>query len=357
WGEKFVRTPMADFLGAYDSLISRGVSVNLYMFHGGTNFGFHAGANYTREIPIQPSITSYDYDAPLDEAGHPTPKYLAIREVLARHSKKPLPPVPAAPLVIAIPAVTLAPVATLFDFIDTTHQVKSKRPLSFEELGQSTGYVLYRHHADTAVYGMLEVPGLRDFGLVFVNGRRTAMLDRRTSTFSTVVDVPKGGELAILVENEGRINYGAEMVRNRKGIISSVRLAGEELSGWRMVRLPFSKVPKLPAQNGTAVNGTAVTAVSRRDSTFNGVPTLYRGSFTLDSLGDTFLDLGAWGKGIVFVNGHNLGRYWEIGPQRTLYLPAPWLKKGANDLVVFEQLNDSVPGTVQGLTAAVLDSL
>ncbi|MGB7212161.1 MAG: beta galactosidase jelly roll domain-containing protein, partial [Gemmatimonadales bacterium] len=231
----------------------------------------------------------------------------------------------------------------------------------------------------TASYGMLEIPGLRDFGLVFVNGRRVGMLDRRTGTFSTVVDIPAKGELEILVESEGRINYGAELVRNRKGIISPVRLAGAELKGWRMNSLPFNDdrgtaLRAAPtARSDSARAGTARKAVPRRDSTngvaqgatptgndstYDGIPTLYRGSFTLDSIGDSYLDLRGWGKGIVFVNGHNLGRYWDlIGPQRTLYLPGPWLKTGQNDIAIFEQLNDSVPGTVAGIKEAVLDSL
>lgn len=355
WGEKFQRVATKDFLPQYDSLISRGASVNLYMFHGGTNFGFTSGANYTDQVPIQPSLTSYDYDAPLDEAGHPTPKYYAIRDVLAKHLKKVLPDVPATAPVIGIPPITMTPATGLFQLVDTARGLKRSRPLTFEELGQSGGYVLYRHQVDTASYGMLEIPGLRDFGLVFVNGRRVAMLDRRTGTFSTVVDVPAKGELEILVESEGRINYGAGITRNRKGIISPVRLAGTELKGWRMNSLPFSELPPI---RGGAVPAPSAGVAPTGDSTHGGMPTLYRGSFTLDSIGDSYLDLRGWGKGIVFVNGHNLGRYWDlIGPQRTLYLPGPWLKTGANDIAIFEQLNDSVPGRVAGIKEAVLDSL
>lgn len=384
WGEKFERVAIKDFLPQYDSLVTRGASVNLYMFHGGTTFGFWAGANYTREVPIQPDLTSYDYDAPLDEAGHPTPKYYAIRDLLAKLSKKPLPAVPTTAPVISIPPVALTPAAGLFDLVDTAHAKRAKRPLTFEELGQQGGYVLYRHQVDTASYGMLEIPGLRDFGLVFVNGRRVAMLDRRTGTFSTVVDVPAKGELEILVESEGRINYGQEMLRNRKGIISPVRLAGTELTGWRMNGLPFvddrggagrgalraptapptadstgSKGARSAPQSADSVGATGARSAPRpADTTGAGIPTLYRGSFTLDSVGDSYLDLRGWGKGIVFVNGHNLGRYWDlIGPQRTLYLPGPWLKVGQNDIAIFEQLNDSVPGKVTGLREAVLDSL
>ncbi|MGB7213162.1 MAG: beta-galactosidase family protein, partial [Gemmatimonadales bacterium] len=190
WGEKFQRVATKDFLPQYDSLISRGASVNLYMFHGGTNFGFTSGANYTDQVPIQPSLTSYDYDAPLDEAGHPTPKYFSLRDVLAKHLKKTLSEVPATAPVIGIAPITMTPTTGLFQLVDTARGLKRNRPLTFEELGQSAGYVLYRHQVDTASYGMLEIPGLRDFGLVFVNGRRVGMLDRRTGTFSTVVDIP-----------------------------------------------------------------------------------------------------------------------------------------------------------------------
>src|SRR5690348_5249695 len=176
------------------------------MFHGGTNFGFTSGANYTRKVPIQPDMTSYDYDAPLSEAGWPTPKYYALRDVIRRHVTYPIPDVPDSLPVISIPPVRLTPAANLFDLIARTTSIHASNPLSFEELGQTNGYVLYRHRFDSAVHGVLDVDGLRDYGIVFVDGRRVAILNRLAREFSTPITVPAGGRLDILVENMGRIN-------------------------------------------------------------------------------------------------------------------------------------------------------
>jgi beta-galactosidase len=342
WAEPFPVTPTDSFLPQYEGLIARGASVNLYMFHGGTNFGFTTGANYTREIPIQPSLTSYDYDAPLSEAGWPTPKYYAIREAIRRHVPWAIPDVPDSLPVITIPAVRMRPGASVFDLLEGVEGVRAEAPLSFEDLDQESGYVLYRRVFTQAAGGMLEVEGLRDYALVFVDGRRVGVLDRHARRFAGRVDVPRGGRLDILVENLGRINYGADMVNNRKGIIGPVMLGGAELSGWTMYRLPFAGPVRasLPHATGSA-----------------RVPTVYRGSFTLERVGDTFLDLRGWGKGIVFVNGVNLGRYWHVGPQQTLYLPGAWLRRGRNEVEIFEQLNDSVPGTVSGLARPILTEL
>ena len=341
WAEKFPITPTKNFIGSYESLLAHGASVNLYMFHGGTNFGFTSGSNYSRERPIEPSTTTYDYDAPLSEAGWATPKYYALRDVIRRHVSYEIPAVPDSLPVIAVPAVTLAPTADLFDLVKQVKPLQAAQPLAMEEMGQVEGWVFYRHTVTTATKGLLEVIGLRDYGIVFVNGTRVATLNRRDKKFTVEISVPAGGRLEILVENMGRINYGGDMVNNRKGIISPVKLGGAELSGWETYQLPFDKVP---SARGTK---TAPTA---------GVPLVLRGSFTLERTGDTFLDMRAWQKGIVFVNGINLGRYWQVGPQQTLYLPGAWLKRGRNEIVVFET-GTAATRTVAGLTRPILEDL
>ncbi len=340
WAEKFPSTPTKSFIGSYESLLAHGASVNLYMFHGGTNFGFTSGANYTKEHPIQPDITSYDYDAPLSEAGWPTPKYYAIRDVIKRHVSYAIPDVPDSLPVIAVQPVTMTPSADLYDLIKRVTPRTAAQPLSEEEMDQVQGYVLYRHDVTAATSGLLEVPGLRDYGVVLVNGVRVATLNRRDRIFTAQVTVPAGGRLEILVENMGRINYGGDMVNNRKGIISPVKLAGVDLSGWTMYPLPFEMVP----------------AVRRKSNGGPGVPVLWRGTFTLEKTGDTFLDMRGWSKGIVFVNGINIGRYWEVGPQQTLYLPGAWLKRGRNDVVVFET-GEHAARTIAGLTTPILEEL
>jgi beta-galactosidase len=348
WAEPFPVTPVDSFLPAYDSMLKRGVSINLYMFHGGTNFGFTSGANYTRALPIEPSMTSYDYDAPLSEAGWPTPKYYALRDVIRRDVSYAIPDVPAALPVIAVPPVRLTAVSDLTGIIDRVTPVIAAQPMSFEDLDQASGYVLYRHRFNSATNGVLRVPGLRDYAAVMVDGRRVATLDRRTKSFSAPVAIPAGGRLDILVENMGRINYGSALVSDRKGIIEPVTIesAGDttEITGWSMYRLPFGSVPRLTTMRG-------------KTSASAGIPTLYRGTFTVTRTGDTFLDMREWNKGIIFVNGINLGRYWNVGPQQTLYLPGAWLHKGRNSIVVFELNGHDGAPEITGLTQPILTQL
>jgi len=340
WAEPLPSTPLSGFLSKYDSLLARGASVSLYMFHGGTNFGFTSGANYTKTVPIEPSMTSYDYGAPLSEAGWPTEKYYALRDVIRRHVPYTIPAVPARLRVIAVPAFRLTQSADLFDLVARVPPVHAQDPRSFADLDQSQGYVLYRHHAAVALDGELAVPGLRDFAEVFVNGRRVATLDRRTKRFTAHLSVPAGGRLDIFVENMGHINYGPLLVDDRKGIVEPVTLGGQRLTGWDMYRLPFD-APSTLAGNTTDA----------------GRPSVYRGSFTIDGTGDTFLDMRGWHRGIVFVNGVNLGRYWRVGPQQTLYLPGAWLHRGRNEVEVFDLEGQVANPTITGLTTPILDQL
>ncbi|HEV2181574.1 MAG TPA: beta-galactosidase family protein [Gemmatimonadaceae bacterium] len=340
WDEPLPSTPLSGFLSKYDSLLARGASVSLYMFHGGTNFGFTAGANYTKTKPIVPSMTSYDYGAPLSEAGWPTDKYYALRDVIRRHVTYAIPDVPARLPVIAVPAFRLTQTARLFDLVAGATPVHALDPLSFADLDQSQGYVLYRHHVNTAIDGELAVPGLRDFAEVFVNGRRVATLDRGTKRFTAHVTVAAGARLDIFVENMGHINYGPLLVDDRKGIVQPVTLGGARLTGWDMYRLPFD--------TPSAVTGEHTGAVG---------PTVYRGSFTIGRTGDTFLDMRGWNRGIVFVNGVNLGRYWRVGPQQTLYLPGAWLRRGRNEIEVFDLEGHIANPSIAGLTTPVLDQL
>jgi beta-galactosidase len=344
WAEPFPVTPVDSFLPAYDSMLKRGVSINLYMFHGGTNFGFTSGANYTRALPIEPSMTSYDYDAPLSEAGWPTPKYYALRDVIRRDVSYAIPDVPAALPVIAVPPVRLTAVSDLTGIVDRVTPVSAAQPMSFEDLDQASGYVLYRHRFESATNGVLRIPGLRDYAAVMVDGRRVATLDRRTKNFSAPVTIPAGGRLDILVENMGRINYGSALVSDRKGIIEPVTIDSAEVTGWSMYRLPFDSVPKS-------------TTMQRKANATAGTPTLYRGNFTLTRTGDTFLDMREWNKGIIFVNGINIGRYWNVGPQQTLYLPGAWLHKGRNSIVVFELDGHDGAPEITGLTQPILTQL
>jgi beta-galactosidase len=341
WGEEHSVVPVQSFLGKYDTLLSEGVSVNFYMFHGGTTFGFMNGANYNKEHPILPQPSTYDYDAPLDEAGRPTPKYMAIREVITKRlgPGATVPEVPPVNKIIAVPTFRLSEAANLYTLLGKP--TISDTLLSMEDLNQGYGYILYRTTVKKPTKGLLKVDGLRDYGLVFVNKARVAILDRRIGQDSVDVAInDPNSTLDIFVENLGRINYGKRMTENRKGIIGNVMFAGEELHGWNIYSLPFDRIG--------------------REQFFgkilDGVPALRRGYFTLKETGDTFLDMRPWGKGCVWINGHNIGRYWYIGAQQTLYVPAPWLKKGKNEIVIFEELNAG-RDAIEGLTTPIIDQL
>jgi beta-galactosidase len=313
------------------------------MVHGGTNFGFTSGANYDKNHDIQPDITSYDYDAPISEAGWATPKFIAIREELKKQVAYPVPEIPAAIPVISIPEIKLTQAVPLSALKEKKNPVVSEKPLTFEELNQGHGYVLYSKKFVQPISGKLEMTGLRDFATVYVNGEKIGELNRYYKTYSMDIDIPFNATLEILVENMGRINYGAEIVNNLKGIISPVFINGIEIIGsWQTYKFPLETVPDLKSYSTKNLPGT---------------PVFYQGKFVLDKTGDTFLDMSKWGKGIVYVNGHHLGRYWKVGPQQTLYLPGVWLKKGENEIVVFEQLNDVLQTEIHSVSVPVLDVL
>jgi beta-galactosidase len=315
WGEKHHTTLAATGAANVDWMLSRGISCNLYMAHGGSTFGYMAGANFSRVY--QPDISAYDYDAPIDEAGRPTAKFHAIREVMRKHLTpgERLPELPPALPMISIPKFELtesAPAA-----LPTAAYVGP--PKSMEELGQGYGFILYRHHPIKAAKGTLEIGEIRDFAVV-----RGTYLDRRLQQNKLEVELKPGEPLDILVEAMGRINFGLRLVDDRKGIIGKVTLNREELKDWEHYSLPLGRP-------------------------------LYRGTFHLDKVGDTFLDMRGWGKGLVWINGHNLGRYWRIGPQQSLFVPAPWLKTGDNQAVVLD-LYGGKNRTLESHTEPVYDT-
>jgi beta-galactosidase len=344
WGEKHHTTDAKAEAATVDWFLAHGVSFNLYMFHGGTSFGYMAGANYSAKEPYQPDTTSYDYDAPLDESGRPTPKYFALRETIRRHLPpgETLPDVPAVVPTIAIPRFELNESAGLFANLDALGKsVRADLPRSMEELGQNYGFVLYRKTLDQPAKGELSVGEARDYAQVFVDGKQVGKLDRRLGESKLPIASAKPATLDLLVENLGRINFAPKLVDEHKGITHSVRLGDKELLDWEMWSLPLgSEVTKLPFAAGKPVAG----------------PVFRRGEFDLAQTGDTFLDLRGWGRGHVWVNGHHLGRFWSIGPQQTLYLPAPWLHPGRNEVIVLD-LDGGAMRSVAGLGAPVFQTV
>lgn len=322
WGEAHAHTETAGVVRETEWKLTNGVSFCYYMVYGGTSFGFTSGANYGGHF--QPQPTSYDYDAPIDEMGRPTEKFIALRELFAKHLApgESLPDVPPTTPVLEIPNIELNSSASIFDSLKSP--VKSPKPLSFEDIDQAYGFVNYRAKLSGPVHGTLKIKELRDFAVVCIDGKRIATLDRRHNQSTVAISTDKPATLDILVENGGRINYGSRIPDNRKGITESVMLDGKEILGWEMYHLPFDKVSGLKFKSESQA----------------AAPAVHKGTFSISEIGDAFLDMRNWGKGIVIVNGHNLGRYWNIGPQQTLYLPGVWLKKGKNEIVVFEEMKD-----------------
>lgn len=340
WAEPFPTQKPEQTVRQTKKYLDNGISFNYYMIHGGTNFGFTSGANYDKEHDIQPDMTSYDYDAPISEAGWATPKYNALRELLKTNET---PAVPSKMEVITIPNISLTTAVDLADLKSEIIPVIEDNPLTFEQLNQGDGYVWYSKKFTQPISGKLELKGLRDYAMVYVNGKKVAELNRYYKKYDCDIDIPFNATLDIVVENMGRINYGSQINENNKGIISAVIINGETITGeWEMYKLPMSTGPKLAKNKNTG-------KINR--------PTLYQGSFNLSKTGDTFLDMRDWGKGIVFVNGINIGRYWSVGPQQTLYLPGCWLKKGKNTIMIFEQKNEVLQNKVRSIDTPVLQDL
>ncbi|MEP7144342.1 MAG: beta-galactosidase family protein [Ferruginibacter sp.] len=321
WGEKHHTVPASQYAGELDTMLGAGISINMYMFHGGTTRDFMNGANYYDTSYYQPQISSYDYDAPLDEAGNATDKFLQFRAVIQKHVQQPLPEVPAPKKTIVIPAITFHSSADIFSILP--NPIVSEKPLTFEKLNQDYGYVLYRTKVKNAQSGLLKINELRDYGIVFINGKKQGILDRMIKLDSVRVTLSAGeNTIDILVENLGRINFGPNLLNNEKGITQNVLLNGKELKGWQLFSLPMKNVENITFNDKPAPEA----------------PVVRKATFSLAEIGDTYLDMGKWGKGCVWINGHNLGRYWEKGPQQTIYVPAEWLKKDGNEIFIFEMI-------------------
>lgn len=323
WGEPQHLRAAADAAQALDEVLAAGASVNVFMFHGGTSFGFMNGANTDLETgAYQPTVGSYDYDAPLSEDGQLTAKFHAFREVIGRHVA--LPPLQLPPPVPRFERGPLRltqsqPLFTALDQLSSPQATPVPRPM--ESLGQSYGFVLYRtelRHPPGPT--TLHLTQLHDRAQVFVNGVEVGMLERN-QPLSLPLTLPPGPvTLDILVENLGRVNYGPQLL-DRKGLLGLVRLGTHTvLHGWQCWPLALNDLSALRFGASPGVAG----------------PTFYRSCFDVEQPGDCFLSLPAGEKGVVWLNGFNLGRYWSRGPQTALYVPAPLLKAGSNELTVLE---------------------
>ncbi len=320
WGQHHHTTDATQSAKDLDDLLAAGASVNIYMFHGGTNFGLTNGAN--DKGVYQPIATSYDYDAPLDEAGNPTEKYWAFREVLAKHAPVPeeapsvSPPSPSA-------SVTVSESASLWGVLDALGGVVERNEATTTDaLGVYSGFVLYEADVELLAPALLEVGEVRDRAQVFLDGVPIGVLAREEHDVSLALPAAGAARLQLLVEDQGRVDYGRRL-GEPKGLIGGVRMDGVAVRGWRIRPLDLDRV------------GEALGELSPSGGRVVG-PAFARARFDVEEAGDLFLDTTGWGKGVAWVNGFCLGRYWSKGPQRTLYVPGPVVRPGANEVVLFE---------------------
>ena len=464
WGHPHQTRRLETQLEDLDYILHRGSGINLYMFHGGTSFGFMSGANWNNNTYFA-DVTSYDYGAPLDEAGHPTPKFLAFRKIFAKYatcqspsptrpekvvSSRPkaahfaaavegpavalasrypkasalglitqpgdgalapgvcapqgcqpaqssnvsssayeaeitgeacLPPIPEPPPVITIPTITLVESTPLW--ANLLKPIQSDTPKPMEQFDQAYGYILYRHQLPAAISGDLVLDELHDYAQIYLNGKLAGTLDRRDKQSTLPITTTGPASFDILVENSARINFSPAMRGESKGITKSVTLAGAPLTNWQIYPLPMTSLPApnkfvIPSERTARVEGPAVAFASRYpEASASGLsgerkkgalapgvctspgcestPAFYRAHFTLTTTGDTFLDTRQLGKGALWINGHPIGRFWNIGPQQTLFVPGPWLHEGTNEIVVFDLAPTTGIPTVQGLATPILD--
>lgn len=304
-----------------DEILATGASINFYMFHGGTNFGFMNGANCDPE-PYLADVTSYDYACPLSEDGELSPRFEAYRNVLKKYVDIPDQVDIRPSQKRSFGMVELSETVGIFEslaVLGNSHE--SVTPLPMEMYGQDYGFILYRTTVSGPRTGLLRVYGLHDRAQVFIDGQLMGILERETNTDELAIELARDSQLDILVENMGRVNFGPALL-DRKGITGGVTVNDQYQFGWQVYPLPLDDLSRLQ--------------FIKRVTTHITTPTFLRGTFDVDNPADTFLRLSGWTKGVVWLNGFNLGRYWERGPQRTLYVPAPLVKHGRNELIIFE---------------------
>ena len=364
WGARHETRPAKDMVEGMDEMLSKGISFSLYMTHGGTSFGHWAGAN---SPGFAPDVTSYDYDAPINEWGLATPKFWELRKMMEKYDEKGfplggrkggLPSVPKAPMpIVTVPKFELTEFATLMTAMANSKPVNGGLK-TFEEMDMGWGTMIYNTRLPEISSPSVLTAEIHDFAQVFIDRKYIGKIDRVKNEKSlTIPAVKKGADLTIIVEGMGRINFG-RAIKDFKGIVGNVTLSTENdeaeivltPKNWTNIAIPDDYETaknaldmvkafngKLPEMKGS-VPGIAVTRSYEESSKLADFmkPGYHRGYFNLKKVGDTFLNFETWGKGQVYVNGHAMGRIWSIGPQQTLYVPGCWLKKGKNEVIVLD---------------------
>lgn len=325
WGEHHHTTDVAGNAAEYEWMLRQGYSVSMYMFHGGTSFGFMNGAN-SNGTNYEPDTTSYDYDAPLNESGQPTPKYMAFRDAIALVTGKTPSAIPPSTPARTYPIDPHPDSASLWS--NLPKPVETDKLLTMEDLDQSYGYILYRTQLAAGPGAELTIDGLHDYAQIYIDRKLIGTLDRRLGqSHLTMAAVSAPATLDILVENSGRVNFTRVIRTERKGITGSVTLAGHQPQHWQIYSLPMTNLATLHFTPDPC-EGPCFYRFTMR------VPTMQTsGEFAPP---DTFLNTHALSKGIAFLNAQPLGRFWSVGPEFTLYTPGPWLHPGASNLILFD---------------------
>ncbi len=346
WGKPHHTGQTAPIIDNLKWMLDHNASFSIYMAHGGTSFGLWSGANCP---PFSPQTSSYDYDAPISEAGWETEKFDAIRKLFAGYLQEgeTLPEIPPKNPVITIPEFAVTEMAPVFDNLPAG--ITDETPQNMEQYNEGYGCIVYRTTlAPSEVDRNLHIDEVHDYAVILLDGKRSGTIDRRKT--NNIVKIPAHNEpvqLDIFIEAMGRVNYGG-YIHDRKGITGKVEFIGddgqtEEIKNWTVFPLPLS--------SDRAPEGLAYGEVKK-----TGGPAFYRASFTLNKTGDVFLNMRRWNKGVVWVNGHGLGRFWNIGPTQTMYLPGPWLKKGKNEVIILD-VNGPEKPVLQGLDKPILNEL
>ena len=354
WGARHETRPAKDMVEGMDEMLSKGISFSLYMTHGGTSFGHWAGAN---SPGFAPDVTSYDYDAPINEYGLATPKFWELRKMMEKYYEgKKMPNVPKAPMgIISVPRFELKEFKPLVYGCDSIAKTGGQK--TFEEMNMGWGSMMYETTLPEIPAQSVLTADIHDFAQFFINGKYIGKTDRvKNEKTIALPAVKKGDKLLIIVEGMGRINFG-RAIKDFKGIVSDVTItANVENNEITWKPLEWTKI-RIPDDYNTAFRAFAAPADANLEKQLAPQGRgYYRGSFIINKVGDTFLNFERWGKGQVYVNGHAMGRIWSIGPQQTLYIPGCWLKKGQNEIVVLDVVGPREP-VVWGQTEPELNKL
>ena len=351
WGARHETRPAEDMVDGMDEMLSKGISFSLYMTHGGTSFGHWAGAN---SPGFAPDVTSYDYDAPINEWGLATPKFWELRKMMEKYNGgKKMPAVPKAPMpIITVPKFELKEFAPLMYANGGLNTDGNVDDLTFEAHNLGWGYAAYYTMLPELPVSSVLTAEFHDFAQIFIDGKYIGKVDRVKNEKSLTIPPTKAGSLlVIVVEAMGRINFG-RAIKDFKGIVGNVTISSKvgkhdvtySLKGWQKYFVNDKYETALFALNSaSATELNEYIEVFKDDAKMMGGRGYYRGYFNINKVGDTFLNFETWGKGQVYVNGHAMGRIWSIGPQQTLYIPGCWLKKGKNEVIVLDIVGPKEP--------------